>query len=152
MSCSVKSSTTFHTRTACMSGSMSPPHVGHTSHVKHRDYQCLILLILFLRLLIDGVNLNLIKKVIKCISCTKLCLPFKFSKEKKSIFSNIYRIFCRCINMTEVKSTIQSEPLYGMSSPQGECTLTLKVSESIENVLEILRYRYTKKRPLHWSI
>lgn len=32
-----------------------------------------------------------------------------------------------------------------MSSPQGECTLTLKVSESIENVLEILRYRYTKK-------
>lgn len=106
MSCSVKSSTTFHTRTACMSGSTSLPHVGHTSHVKHRDCRCLILLILFLRLLIDGVNLNLIKKVVKCISCTKLCLPFKFSKEKKSIFSNIYRIFCRFINMTEVKSTI----------------------------------------------
>lgn len=32
-----------------------------------------------------------------------------------------------------------------MSSPQGECTLTLKVSELLENVLEILRYRYTKK-------
>lgn len=44
MSCSVKSSTTFHTRTACMSGSTSLPHVGHTSHVKHRDCRCLILL------------------------------------------------------------------------------------------------------------
>lgn len=106
MSCSVKSSTTFHTRTACMSGSTSLPHVGHTSHVKHRDCRCLILLNIISKAFNRWGQFKPVKKVIKCISCTKLCLPFKFSKEKKSIFSNIYRIFCRLINMTEVKSTI----------------------------------------------
>lgn len=86
MRCSVKSSTTFHTRTACMSGSTSLPHVGHTSHVKHRVCRCLILLILFLRLLIDGVNLNLIKKLSNAFLIPSCAFLLNFQKKRKVYF------------------------------------------------------------------
>lgn len=106
MSCSVKSLIIFYIRMVCMSGSMFLFYVGYILYVKYCDCWCLILLILFLRFLIDGVNLNLIKKVVKCIFCIKLCFFFKFLKEKRSIFFNIYYMFCRFINMIEVKLII----------------------------------------------
>lgn len=64
MSCSVKSLIIFYIRMVCMSGSMFLFYVGYILYVKYCDCWCLILLILFLRFLIDGVNLNLIKKLL----------------------------------------------------------------------------------------